>query len=168
LSVEAWAPEEGIAGRIRHGISTEAVPDDLATLSDLVLLHPASPLPQTLAAALPLMRSSLQLESDVPLVLGWEMFGLGWRQEDVSYELSLRKEGQGFFGTIGRWFGFGGPDEPIRMSWAEPGPPEAGPWFRSVEVTIPPLDPGEYVFRLGVRAAGREELVRTRRVEVVR
>ena len=76
LSVEAWAPEEGLGGRIRHGITTESIPDDLATLSDLILLHPADSLPETLASALPSMRSSAQLESDSPLVLGWR--SLGW------------------------------------------------------------------------------------------
>ena len=167
LSVEAWAPEEGLAGRIRHGITTDAVPDDLATLSDLILLHPANPLPQTLASALPSMRSSVQLESDGPLVLGWEIFGLGWREEDVSFALSLHKEGEGFFGRIGRWLGFGGRAEALQMSWEEPGPPQIGPWFRSVEITIPEVDPGEYVFRLVVTAEGREELVRTRRIEII-
>jgi hypothetical protein len=42
-----------------------------------------------------------------------------------------------------------------------------GPWFRSVEVTIPEVDPGKYVFRLGVTAQGREHLVRTRLVEMM-
>ena len=167
LSVEAWAPEEGLGGRIRHGITTEALPDDLATLSDLMLLHLGDSLPQTFVSALPSMRSSAQLEADKPLVIGWEVFGLGWRQEDVSFELSFYKEGEGFFGRIGRWFGLGSREEPLQLAWSEPGPSEIGPWFRSVEVTIPEVDPGQYVFRLGVTARGREELVRTRVVEIV-
>ena len=170
LSVEAWAPEKGLGGRIRHGITAEALPDDLATLSDLILLHaphPGGVLPETLVSALPLMRSSTQLEADGQLILAWEVFGLGWRQEDVSFELSFYKEGEGFFGRIGRWLGFGGREEPLQIEWGEPGPSEIGPWFRSVEVTIPEVDPGQYVFRLGVTARGREELVRTRVVEIV-
>ena len=170
LSVEAWAPEKGLGGRIRFGITTEALPDDLATLSDLMLLSPphlGDALPETLVSALPTMRSSTQLESKDRLVLGWEVFGLGWRQEDVSFELSFYKEGESFFGRIGRWLGFGGREEPIRIGWSEPGPAESGPWFRSVEVTIPEVDPGQYVFRLGVTSRGREELVRTRVVEIV-
>ena len=167
LSVEAWAPEEGLGGRIRHGINTEALPDDLATLSDLIILHPGDSLPQTFVSALPSMRSSLKLEADQPLVIGWEVFGLGWRPEDVSFELSFYKEGEGFFGRIGRWLGFGGREEPLELAWSEAGPSEIGPWFRSVEVTIPEVDPGKYVFRLEVTARGREELVRTRMVEIM-
>ena len=166
LSVEAWAPEKGLGGRIRHGIMTEALPDDLATLSDLILLHPGDTLPETLVSALPSMRSNTQLEGNGPLVLAWEIFGLGWRQEDVSFYLSFYKEGESFFGRIGRWLGFGGREEPLQLGWSEPGPSEIGPWFRSVEVTIPEVDPGQYVFRLGVTARGREELVRTRAVEI--
>jgi hypothetical protein len=167
LSVEAWAPEEGLGGRIRHGIVTESLPDDLATLSDLILLHPVDSLPQILVSALPSMRASVKLEVDKPLVIGWEVFGLGWRPEDVSFELSFYKEGEGFFGRIGRWLGFGSREEPLRLTWSEPGPSEIGPWFRSVEVTIPEVDSGDYVFRLRVTPTGREELVRTILVEIV-
>ena len=167
LSVEAWAPEEGLSGRIRHGIATEVLPDDLATLSDLILLDPVDSLPQTFLSALPSMRSSLELEADEPLVIGWEVFGLGWRPEDVSFELSFDKEGEGFFGRIGRWLGFGSREEPLELAWSEPGPSEIGPWFRSVEVTIPEVDSGDYVFRLRVTARGREELVRTLPIEIV-
>ena len=170
LSVEVWAPEKGLGGRLRHGISTESLPDDLATLSDLILLQPLNPgdaLPETLVSALPAMRSSTRLEANGGLVLGWEVFGLGWRQDDVSFELSFYKEGESFFGRIGRWLGFGGREEPLQIGWSESGPSEIGPWFRSVEVTIPEVDPGQYVFRLVVTARGREELVRTRVVEVV-
>ena len=167
LSVEAWAPEEGLGGRIRHGITSEVIPDDLATLSDLILLHPGDSLPQNLFSALPSMRSSARLETDRPLVLGWEVFGLGLRQEEVSFELSFYKEGEGFFGRIGRWLGFGSREEPLRIVWSEPGPSDIGPWFRSIDVTIPEVDPGEYLFRLGVTTPGRGELVRTRLVEIV-
>ena len=167
LSVEAWAPEEGLGGRVRHGIATRALPIDLATLSDLILLNPGDSLPQTFFSALPSMRPSARLQADEPLVIGWEIFGLGWRPEDVSFELSFFEEGEGFFGKIGRWFGFGSREEPLHLDWSEPGPSETGPWFRSVEVTIPDVDSGDYVFRLSVTPSGREELVRTLLVEIM-
>ena len=103
----------------------------------------------------------------MPLVLGWEVFGLSLRQEDVSFQLSFYKEGEGFFGKIGRWLGLGGREEPLRIVWREPGPSDMSPWFRSIEVTIPEVDPGEYLFRLKVTTLGRGELVRTRLVEIV-
>jgi hypothetical protein len=72
-----------------------------------------------------------------------------------------------FFGKIGRWLGVGSREEPLQIVKSEPGPSDMGPWFRSIEVTIPEVDPGEYIFRLGVTTPGRGELVRTRLVEIV-
>lgn len=167
LSVEAWAPEEGLGGRIRHGIQAETVPPDVATLSDLILLDSGNGLPRSLVSALPAMRPSTRIESSDQLVLGWEVFGLSRREEDVHFELSFSKRGEGFFGRLGRWLGIGGREVPLQLGWTEPGPSGIGPWFRSVEVTIPDVNPGEYVLRLGVRAPGREELVQTRLVEIL-
>ncbi len=166
LSVEAWAPDDGIGGRVRHGITTEVIPDDLVTLSDLILLRPGDGLPQTLRSALPMMRSSTRLKRNDEIVLGWEVFGLGWRQEVVSFELSFYEQGESFFGRIGRWFGLGSNEEPLRIEWSEPAPPQIGPWFRSVDITIPRVDPGEYVFRLTVTTPGRGAVVMAREVEI--
>ena len=42
-----------------------------------------------------------------------------------------------------RWLGFGGErDEPLQIGWREPGPVETGPWFLSVKVDMPDLEPG--------------------------
>ncbi len=167
ISVEAWAPSEGRGGRVRHGIWTDPVPHDLATLSDLAILDPVDPLPQQLDLALPLMRPSLDLTSGQRIAVGWEIFGLGWRPEHVEFELSLFKEGAGFFTKVGRWLGIGGgTDEPLQIGWGEPGPLEVGPWFRAVNVDMPEVEAGEYLFRLKVSMPGREPLVRTRSVEI--
>ena len=168
VSVEAWSPREGAAGRRRHGISVDAVPDDLATLSDLILLDVADSLPQDLDSALDIMRPSTRLSANERIAVGWELFGLGWRPEDVEFELSFYREGEGFFGRIGRWLGLRDREEPLRIGWDESGPFEVGPWFRSVEVTLPGVDPGQYVFRLEVATRGRDPLVRSRVVEIRR
>ena len=166
VSVEAWAPSEGVAGRRRHGISAQSIPEDLATLSDLILFNLGDSLPQDFDVALPMMRPSTRLRPNEQIAVGWELFGLGWRPEDVEFELSFYKEGGGFFGRLGRWLRVSSRKEPLRIGWEEPGPFEVGPWFRSVEVTLPDLDPGSYVFRLEVTTGGREALVRTRSVEI--
>jgi hypothetical protein len=167
LSLESWAPEDGRAGRVRHGIVTDTVPPDLATLSDLIILDAGESLPQELDAALPRMRPSLTLASGGSIAVGWEIFGMGWREESVDFELSLYEEGEGFFGKVGRWLGLGGGrEEPLRIGWSEPGPREVGPWFRSVNVDLPELEAGQYLFRLEVTAPGREPLIRTRWVEI--
>jgi hypothetical protein len=168
VSVEAWSPGEGTAARIRHGISFDTIPDDVATVSDLILLDVGDDLPQDVDVALRMMRPSTRLRPRERIAVGWELFGLGSRQEEVEFELSFYREGegQGFFARIGGWLGLGGGEEPLQIGWEEPGPSEIGPWFRSVEITLPDLDPGLYVFRLEVSTPGREDLVRTRLVEI--
>ena len=169
MSLEAWAPKEGRAGRVRHGIVADTIPEDLVTLSDLIVLEPIDSPPQHLGHALPSMRRSLELTAGQRLAVGWEIFGLGWRQERVDFELSLSQEGGGFFGTIGRWLGLGGGgDEPLQVGWSEPGPDETGPWFRSMNVDVPQLEPGEYLLRLEVTIPGREPLAATRIVQISR
>ncbi len=165
ISSEAWSPTEGIATRLRQGISLNPAPDDLATLSDLILLNLGDDLPLDFDAALPNMRPTTRLRPNERIAVGWEIFGLGWRQEDIQFELSFVGDGPGFFGRVGRLFGMGG-GGPLRIGWGEPGPSDVGPWFRSVEVTLPELDPGLYTFRLVVSTPGREPLVRTRVVEI--
>ncbi len=169
MSLEAWAPDERRAGRIRLGLVTDSVPQDLATLSDLIILDPVDTPPARLDQALPLMRPSLELVSGQPLAVGWEIFGLGWREERVDFELSVSEEGEGVLERVGRWLGLGGgDDEPLQIGWSEPGPGHTGPWFRSVNVDLPELEAGEYLLRLEVSVRGREPLVRTRAVQILR
>ena len=49
--------------------------------------------------ALPMMRPSNRLRANERIALGWEMFGLGWRQEDIEFELSFYREGEGVLRT---------------------------------------------------------------------
>ena len=165
VSSEAWSPTGGIATRLRQGISLNPAPDDLATLSDLILLNLGDDSPLDFDSALPHMRPTTRLRPNERIAVGWEIFGLGWRQEDVQFELSFVGDGPGFFGRVGRLLGMGG-GGPLRIGWGEPGPSDVGPWFRSVEVTLPELDPGLYTFQLVVSTPGREPLVRARVVEI--
>ena len=167
MSLEAWAPAEGRAGRVRNGIATDTVPRDLATLSDLVVLRATDERPEDLEQALPLVLSSLEIGAEQAIGVGWEIFGLGWRPEHVGFELSLSRDGQGILRTLGRWLGVGGgEDEPVQIGWSESGPEKPGGWFRSVNVDIPDIESGEYLLRLEVSIPGRELLVATRTLEI--
>lgn len=168
LSLEAWSAEFGRAGRIRQGLSVDTIPPDLATLSDLVLLESQDDLPEDLAHAVPLVRPTTELTAGERVVVGWELFGLGWEVEEVGYELSLYREGRGFFRRFGRWVGFGGGAQPLRIRWSEPGPFKPGPQFRALNVDLPDVDEGDYVLRLELSLRGREPVSATRTVRVLR
>ena len=94
-------------------------------------------------------------------------FGLGLQSELLDFDLSLTRDGGGFFNTIGRWLG-GGENGAVRVGWSEPGPAEPGAWFRAVNLDLPDLDLGEYLLRLEVGIQGGEPLVGTRTLEISR
>ncbi len=168
LSLETWSAELGRAGRIRHGLSVDTIPPDLATLSDLVLLEPRDHLPEDLYHAVPLVRPTTDLTAGERVAVGWELFGLGWEAEQVKYELSLYREGRGFFRRIGSLVGLGGAAKPLRIQWSEPGPHEPGPHFRALNLDLPDIDAGDYLLRLEVSLKGRDPFSVTRAVRLKR
>jgi hypothetical protein len=168
ISVESWSPREGRAGRLRHGIRSDTIAPDLAALSDLLIMDDSEIEVDELAQVLASVRPTRVVTAGEPIRIGWELTGLGWEPEEVEFSLSLYPPGEGFFSRIGRWLGFGGDrDEPLRLSWSEPGPFEPGPWFRYTRLELPPVLRGEYVLQLSVKLRGREELKMTRTLRIV-
>ena len=54
LSAEMWSPSKRRAGRLRMGLESLPVPEDVASLSDILMLRPSSEEPEVLEASLPL------------------------------------------------------------------------------------------------------------------
>jgi hypothetical protein len=74
----------------------------------------------------------------------------------------------GFFHRAGEFLGLVGRERPVALSWDEAGPEEPGPWFRSVAMDLPNVEPGTYDIRLEVVSPGRTTLVAEREVRVGR
>jgi hypothetical protein len=162
-SLEVWDPGRGFAARLRLGVkaSTPAT----VSLSDLMLLE--GPLADTarLEEAVTHARQPGAVPSGEPLSFGWEVFGLGDRSEAIAYRVSLARESRGLLQNLGQWLGVSRPEEPVRISWEEPGP-AAGPSFRTLTVDLPQLDDGEYLLRLELDSPGRATLSSERRLQV--
>ena len=167
-SLEVIAPERRRAGRTRIGVVVAATPLRQATLSDLLLVGTALPDGASLedAAAQALPRG--WLVHGERLAIAWELFGLGYRAETLSYRLTVEKIDGGLFHRAGRWLRILGSPRVRRVEWEEVGPERPGPALRSVEVDLPELEPGSYEVRLEVRSPQGAPLVRTRAVEVRR
>ena len=167
-SLEVVAPERRRAGRTRTGVVVAATPLRQATLSDLLLVGRALPDGASLedAAAQALPRG--WLVHGERLAIAWELFGLGYRAETLSYRLTVEKIDGGLLRRAGRWLRILGSPRVRRVEWEEVGPERPGPALRSVEVDLPELDPGLYEVRLEVRSPQGAPLVRTRSVEVRR
>ena len=167
-SLEVMAPERRRAGRTRTGVVVAATPLRQATLSDLLLVDMALPDGASLedAAARALPRD--WLAHGERLAIAWELFGLGYRAESLSYRLTVEKMDGGLLRRAGRWLRILGSPRVRRLAWEEVGPERPGPVLRSVEVDLPELDPGSYEVRLEVRSPQRAPLVQTRALEVRR
>jgi hypothetical protein len=167
ISVEVLDPAQGIAGRLRRGLRLDRVPPDIATLSPLLLLEPG-PEPTDAREALSRLDVDGVVASGAPLLVGWEVWGLGWREETLSYRLTVEEAEGGFFHRAGELLGLVGRERPVALSWDEAGPEEPGPWFRSVAMDLPNVEPGTYDIRLEVVSPGRTTLVAEREVRVGR
>lgn len=165
-SVEVWDPATGVAGRQRQGLEVRRHLPDVPLTSELLLLE-EGPEPADLEEALSRWRLDARVRPGEAFLIGWEVWGLGWRRELISYRLSVRRLEGGFLRRAGRWLRLVGRGPSHVLEWDEPGPEEPGPSFRSISVELPSMDPGEYVLRLELVTTGRGTVVSERRLELV-
>lgn len=167
VSVESWSPELRRAGRLRRGLRLEAVPADVAALSDILLLEGGLPAPASLEAALPAARPRARVLPGEPIAIAWEVAGLGFRPEILRFEVSVDRTDRNVFRRIGQFFGLAGRPASLVLSWEEPGPPAPAPHFRHLDLALPDLDPGTYRITLTLRTQGRSEVIARRDFQVV-
>ena len=158
-SVEAWSPPDRRAGRHRQGLEIEAVPPDLPTLSDLLLLEAEPEEPATLEEALDDVLPGAVLQPGDTLAVGWELYGLGGAALPLGFSLSVERVDRGLFRRAGELLGVLGREPAVSLEWEEPGPRRTGPHFRSVRLGLPDLDPGRFRVRLELQLPGRTVLV---------
>jgi hypothetical protein len=173
LSGVVWAPDSLRAGRIRQGMDWPGAPEDVPTLSDLLLADPFPGEASSLEAVLPHLRSGVRAERVAPgetILVAWELHGLGWRPaEPLRYELGFQEAGEGFFRRAGRFLGLVGDPWTQDLRWSEEGPSTPGPTFRATRLTLPgDMEEGAYLIRLEVGMDGRQTLVAERSVRVTR
>ena len=166
VSIETWSPEQRRAGRFRVGIRRRPVPDDVAALSDILMLTPSSVEPELLEAAVPTALLRTEILPGQTFAIGWEVSGLGFRPETLRFEVSVERTNRGVLRRVGEFLRITDRPQPLRLSWEEPGPPEPGPLFRYVDLDLPVLDQGDYEIRLVLKSAGRTDVVSSRAFSV--
>jgi hypothetical protein len=142
------------------------VPADVPHLSDLLLLELGDQLPTSLAEAAPRMQASTELVSQGAITVGWEVYGLGRRQEPLTFSLSLVEEGESLVRRALKRIGLFRKDPVLTLSWVEEGSSEMGPRFRAIDVELPDLEPGRYVLRLEMQIPFRSKIMSNRRITV--
>jgi hypothetical protein len=159
LSVEAWSPSRRIAGRYRSGLRQDTVPPDVATLSNLLLVSGGAGEPRSLEAAAVRALPRPEISRGQGLGVVWELAGVGWRPETVTYRLAVDRADRGVLRRLGERLGVVGRDRPLFLSWEEPGPDRPGPQLRWTDLELPDLEYGAYRVRLEADLPGRAGLV---------
>ncbi len=158
MSLEIMVPSERRLARARYGLELQPVAPGLVSLSDLLLFDPSGTLPDSLPAAVPLMRGSDHGEPGEQIGIYWEIYGLDSRENPtVTMSLRLLEGRRGWLRRLAERAGLLREVAPIRLRWNEPT--IAGPYMpRSITVEVPTVDPGRYTLELTVEADGREPL----------
>jgi len=166
VSIELLFFADSLGARRRWGMDLESRSPDVLSLSDLVLLRPEGSGAENLDAVARVLLPSPVILPDQEFAVAFEVYGLGYRREEVSFSLRLRRLDQGFLARAGRWFGLGGGDDPLHLTWSEPGPGTPGSVLKTVALRLPDLDAGDYELMVVARAKGRSEVATARRIVV--
>jgi hypothetical protein len=178
LSIKAWPGryvsslevvdlEGRQAWRARQGIVQLPLEPGTIDVSDLMILKPGSPLPESLDDALPNLRPGIRLKRGERFPVLWEVYGLGV-QEPVRVTLGFTKGRPGFLARVGNFLGIIEPPQPVEITFSDTGPDQVQTVFRSMEVSLPDLDPGDYTLHLRLDVAGHPPVVTSRPIIVER
>ncbi len=166
VGVEAFSPDEKKAWRDRHGVWQEGLPFGLASVSDLLILHGGGENPETLAEAVPSAMAAIRIPAGERFKVAWEVYGLAIG-ESAQVRIGIDAGGLSLLQRAGRFFRVLEPDNPVVMSWEEAGPDVLGTVFRSVELNLPDVEPGDYTLTVEIQLAGREAMTVGRKITIV-
>ena len=130
-----------------------------------MLFRSGVPLPETLDEAIPHMRPGIRLRAGERVPVVWEMYGLGL-QEPVQVTLGFSEGRPEFMGDPEDFIEELEASETIDVTFEDRGPDVVQAVFRSVELELPDLEPGEYTLHLRLELAGRTPLITSRPIVV--
>ncbi|MDX1647224.1 MAG: hypothetical protein R3304_08770 [Longimicrobiales bacterium] len=149
------------AWRARQGVVQDTLTPGLVGVSDLMLLREGAPLPASLEEALPHVRPGIRLREGERFGVVWEVYGLRI-QEPVQVTIGFSRGRPGFLERVGEFLGVIQPEEDVDITFEDVGPDRVQAVFRSVELELPDLDPGQYTLHLRLELPGRTPVVTSR------
>ena len=161
ISAESWAPAQRRAGRARIGRPERRALEDLAALSDLLMLTPATSEPERLEDVLANALPRAEVRPQHPFAIAWEVAGLGFRAETLRFRLSVERLDRSILSRIGRFFGLSDQPQSLELSWSESSPDRPGHDFHYLLLDLPSLDAGWYEVRLVLSTTGRSDVATT-------
>ncbi|MEE2898414.1 MAG: hypothetical protein VX815_08080 [Gemmatimonadota bacterium] len=155
------------AWRARQGVIQRPLVPGLVDVSDLMVLKEGVPLPESMEEAIPNVRPGVRLKAGERFPVVWEVYGLRI-QEPIRVTIGFSQGRPGFLTRVGEFLGVIEPDERIDITFDERGPDQVQTVFRSMELELPDLDPGEYTLHLSLDLRGRSPVVTSRPIVVER
>lgn len=165
-SLEVVDLAERRAWRARQGVVQLPLTPGLVAVSDLMILKEGAPLPESLDEALPHLRPGVRIRRGERFGVLWEAYGLGV-QEPVRVTIGFSEGPPGFLERVGELLGVIEPARDVSITFEDVGPDRMQAVFRSVDIELPDLDPGEYTLHLRLELPGREPVVTGRPIVVV-
>lgn len=153
------------AWRARQGVVQMPLVPGLVGVSDLMVLKADAPLPSSLDEATPYLRPGIRFHAGERFPVIWEVYGLRI-QEPVRVTIGFSRGRPGFLSRVGQFLGVLEPESPVDITFDETGPDRVQAVFRSVELQLPDLDPGEYTLHLRLELPGRTPVVTSRPIIV--
>ncbi len=153
------------AWRARQGVVQLPLPLGLVDASDLLILKEGAPLPESLDEAIPHIRPGVRIRRGERFPVVWEAYGLRIA-EPVRITLGFTSGRPGFLSRVGEFLGVIETDRPVEVTFEDQGPDIVQTVFRSIELELPDLDPGEYTLHLRLELAGRSPVIKSRPIIV--
>ncbi len=176
LSIQTW-PGRYVSGlevvdlegrqawRARQGVVQLPLVPGQVDVSDLMILKEGAPLPTSLEEALPDLRPGVRLRRGERFGVLWEVYGLRI-QEPLRVTIGFTQGRPGFLERVGDFLGIIEPAQPVEITFEDTGPDVVQSVFRSIELELPDLDPGDYTLHLRLELSGRTPLVTSRPIVV--
>jgi hypothetical protein len=86
--------------------------------------------------------------------------------EPVRVTLGFTRGRPGFLTRVGEFLGVLEPDRPVELTFEDRGPDSVQSVFRSIELQLPDLDPGEYTLHLKLELPGSLPVITSRPIIV--
>jgi hypothetical protein len=164
-SLEVVDLEGKQAWRARQGVAQLPLVPGLVGVSDLLILKEGTPLPESLDDAIRNVRPGVRIRRGERFPVVWEAYGLRIA-ERVRVTLGFTRGRPGFLTRVGEFLGVIEPERPVEVIFEDRGPDSVQTVFRSIELRLPDLEPGEYALHLRLELAGSEPVVTSRPIIV--
>lgn len=168
VSLEVYSATDSVAGRARYPTLRPTINPGGIGISDILIFRPREPLPESVEEAVFLAHSHTRFSSDTPLGLYWEIYGGARGSDAVTTEVSVIKEGRGFFRGLFESVGIARPRKAeIRYQWRNATGQTTAVFPRSIVIDMNDADEGVYIIRVVATPSDGDQVIAERRIEII-